>query len=288
MRRVDAIDVMLKISMVTVMVSIMLTVMAMTSCTKPAYDTSTPEATLDAAVAMVQQRQAQQLPSLIDIAARDITFEDGVTESSAIAEVKVKAGQMLVRLLTVAESLRARFPKEVEREVKAATKKTSRGTRDIAVAVLVDPGAWLASQRPRLAATDLGDGSAALSFDDEPLLAGVLTMTKTSAGWRFRVPIELVRENEYWPDTRYEWSVIASMMLAVEHALVDFQRDLDAGKINSLDAASARVGRLVGESVVVQSIIYAAMKRSETPKNAEPSQEKSSSAVEAQSTSPTG
>ena len=51
------------------------------------------------------------------------------------------------------------------------------------------------------------------------------------------------------------------MMLAVEHAIEDFQRDLDAGKITSLDMASSRVGRLVGESVVVQSAIYAMMKR---------------------------
>jgi hypothetical protein len=55
------------------------------------------------------------------------------------------------------------------------------------------------------------------------------------------------------------------MMLAVEHALEDFQRDLDRGKITSLSMASSRVGRLVGESVAVQSIIYAAMKRPEAP-----------------------
>ena len=63
-------------------------------------------------------------------------------------------------------------------------------------------------------------------------------------------------------------SGLASMMLAVEHALVDFERDLDAGRIASLDAASSRVGRLVGESVVVQSIIYASMKRAEASPSA--------------------
>lgn len=237
--------------------------LALAACKRPAYDTSTPEAALDAAVAMVQQGQAQQLPGLIEIEARDVTFDDGVTEASAIAEVKAKAGDMLARLLRVAQSLRDRFPKDVEREVKAATKKSARNTRDFAVAVLADPAAWLAAQRPRITATDLGDGTAALSLDGDPLLAGVLTMVQTSSGWRFRVPVELVRDNQYWPDTRHEWSVIASMMLAVEHALVDFQRDLDGGKITSLDAASSRVGRLVGESVVVQSVIYAAMKRPE-------------------------
>jgi hypothetical protein len=233
------------------------------ACERPAFDTGTPEAALDAVVAMVQQRQAAQIPQLIEIEARDITFEDGVTEASAIGEVKAKAGDMLDRLLGVAAGLRERFPQAVEKEVRAATSKRNRGIRDNTLAILSDPGAWLASQRPRLAATDLGDGTAALTWDDEPLLAGVLTLVETRDGWRFRVPVELVRENPYWPDTREEWSVIASMMLAAENALIDFERDLDRGRIASLDAASARVGRLVGESVVVQSVIYAAMQRAD-------------------------
>ena len=248
----------------------LLCLVLLTACSRPVYDTSTPEAALDSAVAMVQGDDAGQLPMLLEIPARDVTFDDGVTEASAIGEVKAKAGQMLQRLLRVARALRDRFPKEVQREVKAATKKSARGVRDISLAILVDPGAWLAAQRPRLAATDLGDGTAALTLDGEPLFAGVLTMVETPQGWRLRMPVELVRENQYWPDTRHEWSVIASMMLAVENALIDFERDLDRGKIASLDAAAARVGRLVGESVVVQSIIYASMKRPEAAGSAEP------------------
>ena len=39
-----------------------------------------------------------------------------------------------------------------------------------------------------------------------------------------------------------------------------FKADLDAGKFKTLDQASERVGRLLGESVIVQSVIYASMK----------------------------
>jgi hypothetical protein len=64
------------------------------------------------------------------------------------------------------------------------------------------------------------------------------------------------------------------MMLAVENALKDFERDLNSGAIKNLDAASSRVGRLIGESVVAQSIIYAMMKRDgdepETKPNPDP------------------
>ena len=112
-----------------------------------------------------------------------------------------------------------------------------------------------------LTTTDLGDGTAALSFDGQPIFAGALTLTETSDGWRIRFPVELVRSSKYWPDSREEWAVLASMMIAVENALKDFERDLQSGAIKNLDAASSRVGRLVGESVVAQSIIYAMMKR---------------------------
>ena len=54
------------------------------------YDTPTPESVMVVAGTMVDNGDADQLPSLIEIAPRDIEFEDGVTEASAIAEVKAK------------------------------------------------------------------------------------------------------------------------------------------------------------------------------------------------------
>ncbi len=230
-------------------------------CQRSDIDTSTPDAVIDSAIAMVRTQQTQHLPDLIEIPAREITFEDGVTETSAIAEVKAKAGQMLARLLRVAEVLREKFPREVAREMRAALNKRDPSTRQIAVAIMADPAEWLTAQRQQLTTADLGDGTASLQFDGEPVFAGALSLVQTDAGWRLRIPVEMLRDSPYWPDTRDEWSVIASMMLSVEHALMDFQRDLDSGSIANLDAASARVGRVVGESIAVQSIIYAAMKR---------------------------
>jgi hypothetical protein len=74
------------------------------------------------------------------------------------------------------------------------------------------------------------------------------------------VPIELVQSNEYWPQTRHEWAVLASIMLGVENSLSMFEGELDKGRFKTLDQASERVGRLLGESVIVQSVIYASMK----------------------------
>ena len=66
---------------------------------------------------------------------------------------------------------------------------------------------------------------------------------------------------EFWPQTREEWAVLASMMLAVENSLIDFERELDSGKFKTLQQATERIGRLLGESVVVQSVIYFSMKK---------------------------
>ena len=231
-------------------------------CKKPKFNTSTPEDMLDAATEMVAQNHAEYLPTLLDIPARDITFDDGVTEASAIDEVKLKAGDMLARLVRVAGELRDRFPKQVDKEIKIVLGKgRNASVRDIAVAAIADPATWLTAQRALLTATDLGDETAALNFDGQPIFAGALTLTQTAEGWRVRFPIELVRSSKYWPDSREEWAIVASMMLAVENALKDFERDLNSGSIKNLDAASSRVGRLIGESVVAQSIIYSMMKR---------------------------
>ncbi len=235
---------------------------AVFGCKKPKFNTRTPEDMLDTATEMVTKNRAEYLPTLIDIPARDVTFDDGVTEFSAIVEVKAKAGDMLARLVRVAGLLRDRFPKQVDKEIESVLGKGKKAsTRDIAIAAIANPGAWLTAQRTRITTSDLGDGTAALSFDGQPIFSGALTLIETNDGWRIRFPVELVRSSKYWPDSREEWSVVASMMLAIESALKDFERDLGSGAIQSLDAASSRVGRLIGESVVAQSIIYAMMKR---------------------------
>ena len=54
--------------------------------------------------------------------------------------------------------------------------------------------------------------------------------------------------------------MLASLLLGVENSLSMFESELDAENFKTLDQATERVGRLLGESVVVQSVIYASMK----------------------------
>jgi hypothetical protein len=229
------------------------------------YDTSSPEAVVESARLMVRNGDADRLPELIELDARDITFEDGVTEASAIAEVKAKLAELLGRMWRVGEALQQRFPDEtidsLDEAVAMVEDAGGGDWTDIVGQVLSDPFGWLDEQETSLEILDLGDGTAAILWDDEPALGGFIAMIETDDGWRASVPIELVRDTEYWPNTRYEWSVVASMLLSIENALEDFEMQVAADEFKSLSQAAAGAGRLIGESVVVQGIIYGMMKR---------------------------
>lgn len=235
--------------------------LGLTGCAEPEYDLSTPDAAIESMHQMVQDGNARLLGRLVHIEARHVTFDDGVTEASAIDNVIEKAGDMLGRLYGVALKLHDRFPDEVGREVDVAQDAADeRGFGNWFGRILADPFGLLAEQRRRISAEDLGDGTAVVMLDGEPVLQPMgLLMRDVDGVWKIDVPIDLLRE--WRPDTREEWAVLASMMLAIENSLMDFERELDRGDFRSLADASERAGRLLGESVVVQSLIYYGMKR---------------------------
>lgn len=250
--------------------ALLLLACSLTACgDKPTYDTSTPEAMLASLQKAIEEGHPEIIPQLIDLPARDITFADGVTEASAIGEVKGKAGDMLAQLWRITEKLRARYPDEFGDEAQVAVGKMDEFVPIAAYGkytakFLADPFGFITEQREKLTAEDMGDGTAALLYDGEPILEGAVALTETDDGWKFQLPIDTVRGSEYFPDTREEWSVLASLMLSAENAMIDFEDELDAGKFKTMRAASERVGQTVGASVIVQSIVYAAMKRDDS------------------------
>jgi hypothetical protein len=241
--------------------------LALGGCRKPRYDTSTPEAAIDSMARMVQDGRVEMLPTMLFVEARDVEFADGVTEASAIEDVKGKLGEMLGRLWRVSTKLNERFESEVRKELALAAERAkgaAAGRPDIGeilTGFMVDPFRFLKDGRDRLTAEDLSDGTAALLWDDEPVFGGVISMVETGDGWKFTFPAEVAQGSDFWPQTRQEWAVVAAMMLGIENSLEDFERELDGNSFRSLQQASERVGRILAESVAVQSIIYAGMKR---------------------------
>jgi hypothetical protein len=234
-------------------------------CSDPEFDTSTPQNAMAAMREMIEGDRADLLPTMIHVQPREITFDDGVTEESAIGNVREKMGDMLGQLWRVTKKLRDRYPTEVQKELSKAASNAGSFS-EFFQRILTNPFAMLDEQSGLLAVEDLGDGTAAVTYNGEPAFGGALTMIETNQGWRFNVPTDLVQSSEFWPQTRHEWSVMAYMMLGIENSLSDFERELDSGKYPSLAQASERAGRLIGESVAAQSIIYYYMKQGEEKK----------------------
>ena len=245
------------------LVAVLATALAamLAGCSDPVYDTATPEALLDSVQKAVRDGRPEDLPQFIEISARDIAFDDGVTEASAIGDVKRKLSDMLGQLGRVSRKIKERFGGEFDKKETEAERLSDRfGFGPIVERIVEEPFAVLDESREKLAAEDLGDGTAALLYEDSPVAGGFVALVETGDGWRVTVPVELVQSNEYWPQTRQEWAVLASLLLGIENSLTMFEGELDAGKFKTLDQATERVGRLLGESVVVQSVIYATMK----------------------------
>lgn len=237
------------------------TVAMLGGCSDPTYDTSTPASLLDAIQKAVQDGRPEDLPQFIEIQARDIAFDDGVTEASAISDVKGKLSDMLGQLGRVSRKLKTRFEKDLAKTKTQAERISDRfGFGPAVERIVTDPFKVLDESRSKLEAEDLGDGTAALTYEGDPVFGGFVALVETGDGWRVTVPLELVQSNEYWPQTRHEWAVVASLLLGVENSLTIFEGELDQGKFRTLDQASERAGRLLGESVVIQSVIYASMK----------------------------
>ena len=230
-------------------------------CSEPVYDTSTPQAMIDSLHQMIVDERAGEIASLIHIDSRpEMIFEDGVTEVSAIEDVRIKARDMLDQLFRVARKLRERYPGQVDAEIaQLIDDRNSFGAGPWVARFLTNPFGLMEEQRRRLSAEDLGDGTAALLVDGEAMSAVPLRLVEIDGEWRIEIPIELL--NEFRPNTRHEWAVVASMMLAIENSLSDFERELDDGEFRDLAHAGERAGRMLGESIVVQGLIYRLMKR---------------------------
>lgn len=256
--------------MSTRLVILALTIVAtcLGGCSKPEYDLSTPDRAIDSLYQMIVDNRADEMIKLIHIEPREeMVFDDGVTEASAIEEVRTKTGEMLGTLFRVARKLRERYPDEVAEEVDSAQQRRNQpGIGAWVSRFLTNPFGLLEEQRQRLSAEDLGDGTAALMIDGEP--NAFFKLVDVDGEWRISIPIELL--NDYRPNTRYEWSVVASLILGIENSLSEFEDELDAGNFRSLTAAGERAGRMLGESVIVQGMIYNIMKKNADEESSSP------------------
>ena len=208
---------------------------------------------------MIADGHPELIGQCIHIEPRELAFSDGVTEASAIQDVTDKAGAMIGQLYRVARKLRERYPDDIQREFETVKKQAERDDLDEFARFLADPFGLIDANRSRLTVEDMGDGTAAILFDGKPPFGYGMLMREVSGQWKVDVPIDLLQN--YRPNTREEWQVLANMMLALERSLTAFEEEVDDGQFRDLRHACNRAGRLLGERAFVQAIIYQNMKR---------------------------
>ena len=127
--------------------------------------------------------------------------------------------------------------------------------KDASLQLLSDPFGWLQENQARLGVAEVDDETAVLTFDKQPLLGGIAQMKMSGGRWWLILPLQLPGAAQFAPQTRNEWSIIASLIRVVDKALQELTDDIDSGKAARLED----VPRLAGEKAFIPAAIVMVM-----------------------------
>lgn len=230
--------------------------LAVAGCSKgDEYSQDTPQDTVNSAVAMVKDGRADRLTTLI------------YPESPEFNAVLQRLSGFLGTLQDVAVEARARFPAEIEKYRQEATKSTpaarnvlaaiqrpSRGgggaedraqreaVEDTLGRLLADPFNWIERNAERLTTVSVSDDAAAVLLDGKPVPPIGLAMKKVQGRWYVQLPLNLPVVSQYMPQTRQEWSIIASLVKVLDNAVQELGGDIRSGSISSIEQLASKTG----------------------------------------------
>ncbi|HYD00370.1 MAG TPA: hypothetical protein VEB22_04020, partial [Phycisphaerales bacterium] len=119
--------------------------------------------------------------------------------------------------------------------------------QDFTTRLFADPFGWLDSGAGRLSVERTADDAAVIKFDKEPLLGGLFTIREHDGRWWFVLPLNLPGVNQYTPQTRNEWCIVADLIKVLDNAMAELRDDVKTGKASSVK----RVGELAGEKAII-------------------------------------
>lgn len=229
----------------------------------PTYSQATPEATIATARLMVQRSDTRRLSTLIFADSPDMRgFLD-------------KLGVLLANTQKLAAAVEKRFPADVAEIKKQAQESAEsgkvgaligdmarqvnsrqrqwdpkadearqRGFEDVAKQFFADPYGWLLANEGRLTTEYLTDDSVSLRWDGKPILAplGIQMRKAADEKWYFVLPLNIPGVQRYMPRTKQEWDIFGSMVAVVNNTIVDLRKDVEAGKVQSMNDLSRQAG----------------------------------------------
>ncbi|MDX2130985.1 MAG: hypothetical protein SFY69_02900 [Planctomycetota bacterium] len=225
----------------------------------------TPEATIASFSKDVREGRAERLG--------DYLYAD----NPDMRRLMRRTGVLLGNLQALGESVQAKFPDEVaalkaEAEKAAAEGRsggffsqmasqmggTNRRRRanvragdnaqssfnDAIQQLLADPYAWAEESEKRLTTAFLTDDSVALLWDSKPILPPLgMSMRRADDGkWYVVPPTESPTLAPFMPKTPEQYQMFGSLIATFDNLVIDLRKDVDEGRVRSLDELSNRAG----------------------------------------------
>jgi hypothetical protein len=248
---------------------------------KKTYSQASPEDVLASMIQMVKDDNANRISDMI--------YADTPEMRSALSRL----GGLFGSLQNVGEAVNEKFPKDVaalrervkkeaaaaggqdgilallqsarpptQRPGQAAVPRTAADRRarerqfqDIAARLMANPFEFLEEGANRLSVLKISDDTAVLRLDEQPLLGGILTMREREGRWWLMLPLNLPGVNQFAPQTKSEWAIIASLMKVGENTMNELAKDVRAGKAGTIDG----VAQLAGEKAFLPAGIVMVM-----------------------------
>jgi hypothetical protein len=121
---------------------------------------------------------------------------------------------------------------------------------------MANPFGVLEANAARLSTVSLADDQAAVLFDGKPIPPLGLTMKKENDAWFFVLPTNLPGVNQFLPETRNEWSILGSLIKALENSIAELRDDVRAGKITKIDQLAEKAGEKAFIPIGMIAVVY--------------------------------
>lgn len=238
-------------------------------------DRGTPEAALASARQVVIEGHAERLAELI------------YAENEDMQLLVNRFGVLLGNLQDLGVSIGNRFPNEVKAIREDAERAAKEGRASGLLAQLAgqagvrprnaregsqvregferaitefmaDPYGWLERSEGRLTTEEVDDDTVAVLLDGKPLMSPIgLTMRRDKDDrWCLVLPTSLPGVSSLMPRTPEQYEIFGSVIETFDNVIVDLKKDVDQGRITSLDRLSTVAGEKTFIPVVMTMYAY--------------------------------
>lgn len=215
---------------------------------KQEYPQGTPDEVIASAVEMVKRGETSRLTGLV------------YADSPEMRVVLDRLGRLLENMQGLSAAARERFPEEfakmrAEAEAAAASGKSTtllgtlmsqagrgrRGNanpdqaRQLINQLFADPYGWLEVNAKRLSTVNADDTTAYVLLDGQPAIPIIgLPMRREKDRWYVALPTGVPPINQFWPRSREQWSILASIIKVVDNAVAETTNDVRAGAVSDM------------------------------------------------------